>query len=95
MILCTFMNIVLIIVIATIMFGAGMFGGIPAWYRNIREGRSNCVDMKYANDVNKWDTKQGMPQHYPDKHLWNLAQTVQGDDSNFKQKLQTKMVECA
>jgi len=93
--LCTFLNMVLIVVIATFIFGIGMMGGLPSWYRNIREGRSNCTDMQYANDATKWDFEKGVPVKPLDTHVWNLAQSVQGDVVRFKQNLQTKHTECA
>jgi hypothetical protein len=92
---CTLLNFMLIFVIVTIMFGVGMIGGIPAWYRNIRENRSTCIDMKYASDADKWDPEKGTPRKMLDRHMWNLARTVQGDDPQFRQNLQTKTAECA
>jgi hypothetical protein len=94
MVLCTFINLVLIVVIATFVFGIGMVGGLPSWYRNIRQGRSNCTDVQYANDATKWDSEKGGPVKPLDTQLWNLAQSVQGDVASFKQNLQTKQTEC-
>jgi len=92
---CIFLNFVLIVVIVTIMFGVGMLGGIPAWYRNIRENRSNCIDMKYASDAGKWDLEKGTPKKTLDRHMWNFARITQGHDPEFNQNLQTKTAECA
>jgi hypothetical protein len=51
--------------------------------------------MKYASDADKWDPEKGTPRKMLDRHMWNLARTVQGDDPQFRQNLQTKTAECA
>lgn len=94
MTLCTVLNLVLIATIVMIMFGIGMLGGIPRWYRDIREGNSTCDDMKYANDAKQWDVAKIRPKKKLDRYIWDLAQTVQGDDPAFIINLNAKIAEC-
>jgi hypothetical protein len=85
----------LILVIFVILYGLGFVGGIPAWYRNIRTNRGNCEDVKYAKDTNKWNDQIGEPKPKFDKHSWDLAQYVQGDDPRFRTHLSAKSTECS
>lgn len=94
MVLCAFLNIILLAVIITLIFGLGMLGGIPTWYKNIRENRINCDDIKYANDASKWNVQKEEPKDDMSKRAWNFAKYIQGNDPRFKQNIQTKATQC-
>lgn len=95
MVFSEFLNIVLIVSLVLIVFGLGFMGGLPAWYKNIRENRSNCEDIKYANDASKWHPQKGEPKKNLDKRIWDLTKTLQGNDPRFSTNLAAKAAECA
>jgi len=94
MVFAALLNIILIGVLVTILFGLGFMGGIPAWYKNIRENRANCDDVQYANDSSKWNPDKQEPKNDLDKYQWTIARTFQGKDPRFETNLEIKAEEC-
>jgi hypothetical protein len=95
MVFCALTNLILLTVLVGLLFGLGYLGGLPAWYRNMRDNRANCEDLEYARDPNKWNAPKNEPKKDLDKRIWNFARSLQGNDSRFQTNLASKTIECA
>ena len=94
MVFCALTNLILLTVLAALLFGLGYLGGLPAWYRNVRENRANCDDLEYARDPKKWDAPKSEPKTNLDKRVWGCARSMQGRDQRFRTNLSSKTLEC-
>ena len=59
---CTLISIMLFLSLTVLLFGLGFFGGVPTWYKNVRQNRANCDDLAYSKDSTKWDSSKGEPK---------------------------------
>ena len=91
---CTLISVLLFTMLMVLLFGLGFFGGVPLWYKNIRQKRANCEDLGFSKDSSKWDNAKGEPKQKLDKALWNLTMYVQGPDERFTENLAAKSAEC-
>ena len=91
---CALISFVLFTALAVLLYGLGFFGGVPMWYKNVRQKRANCDDLAFAKDSAKWDPSKGEPKKTFDKASWDLTMYVQGHDDRFKEHLETKSAEC-
>lgn len=90
----TLISLVLFTALMVLLFGLGFFGGVPMWYKNIRQKRANCDDLAFAKDSTKWDQSKGKPKQTLDKAFWDLTMYVQGHDDRFTEYLAEKSSEC-
>jgi hypothetical protein len=91
---CTLISLFLFTMLMVLLYGLGFFGGVPMWYKNIRQKRANCEDLAFAKDSTKWDQTKGEPKKTLDKASWDLTMYVQGHDERFTDNLAIKSSEC-
>lgn len=91
---CSFISLLLFTMLMVLLYGLGFFGGVPMWYKNVRQKRANCEDIAFAKDSTKWNNEKGEPKQPFDKASWDLTMYVQGNDDRFTENLTTKSSEC-
>lgn len=79
----------LLLILLVLVFGLGFLGGLPKWYRDVRENRLNCTDAQ------KDYLDEGKKLSLIPKTMMHLTRYVQGDtDDSFREKIGRKRNEC-